>query len=480
MSGLYGDGFITCVWRPDSSARTGDETGSGSVRVTDVRRPDSAARTGCEASSSPRRVAILALLVAAVVVLAASPLFAQGLYYKEIAKDGRIYVFNDAAEAARFEKSGEMGKSITRVGAGPNGETLVADSERALQLYYFKHGVSEAVPEPPPPPPPAPSPDKFSGLMFGDYYYFKQDNVAAFNQQQGFWFRRIYLTYDRTFSPAISTRFRLEANSNGKMTSPPAAITPYIKDAWLKWAYHGKHQVMVGIQPTATFDWLETIYGLRHIEKTPVDLYRIDSSRDFGVSLSGPLNAANTLQYTAQYGNDSGSNSEIDKYKAVRFAVRYVTNPGFVAEGFYGFYTKPLSASRLTVQGIAGYQVPKGRVGIQYVHHTRQPNAGTSNPVTTINVTSGFGVWIVKPIKFTVFGRFDHSDANPDASGIDYLPIYNKAAFNLGVAGVDYYIHPSVRLSPNVEWVNYGTAITGGTKPAKNDVVFRATFFWTW
>jgi hypothetical protein len=342
-------------------------------------------------------------------------------------------------------------------------------------------GISQAVPEPPPPPPPpAPSPDKFSGVMFGDYYYFKNDNVAAFNTQQGFWFRRIYFTYDHAFSPAISTRFRLEASSNGKMTSPTVAINPNIKDAWVKWAYRGKHHVTIGIQPTATLDFVDAFFGLRHIEKTAGDLYRIDSTRDFGVSFSGPLNQDNTVQYTAQVANDSGSNSELDKYKAVRFALRYVTNPGFVAESFYGYYYKPLSANRLTLQAIAGYQTPQGRVGIQYVHHTRQPNAGTTNPVTTINVTSGFGVWIVKPNKFTVFGRFDHSDANPDAAGIDYLPIYKSAPFNLGIAGIEYYIHPSVRFSPNVEWVKYGTPTAGAAAPACNDLVLRLTWFWTW
>jgi hypothetical protein len=97
-----------------------------------------------------------------------------------------------------------------------------------------------------------------------------------------------------------------------------------------------------------------------------------------------------------------------------------------------------------------------------------------------INVVSGFGVWIVKPSKFSIFGRYDHSDANPDASGIDYMPIYNKAAFNLGVVGIEYYIHPSIRFSPNVEWVTYGTVATGGAAPAKNELAFRATFFWTW
>lgn len=93
------------------------------------------------------------LFIAVVIGLlaAAGPAFAQGLYYKEIAKDGRIYVFNSAARAEAFESSGETGTGITRPGAGPNGETVIGDSERALQLFFFKHGISEAVPEPTPP-----------------------------------------------------------------------------------------------------------------------------------------------------------------------------------------------------------------------------------------------------------------------------------------------------------------------------------------
>ena len=91
-------------------------------------------------------------LLAIVAVMASTPsALAQGFYYKEIRKDERIYVFNSAEEADRFEKSGEMGRGITRPGAGPNGETVVADSERALQLFFFKHNISEPVPEPPVP-----------------------------------------------------------------------------------------------------------------------------------------------------------------------------------------------------------------------------------------------------------------------------------------------------------------------------------------
>ena len=86
-------------------------------------------------------VGLLALLIA-------TPAFGQGLYYKEIEKDGRIYVFNVAANADRFEKTGEMGIGITKPGVGPKGETVIGDNERAIQLYFFKHGISEPVPEP--------------------------------------------------------------------------------------------------------------------------------------------------------------------------------------------------------------------------------------------------------------------------------------------------------------------------------------------
>jgi hypothetical protein len=82
------------------------------------------------------------------VVAVATPAFGQGFYYKEIRKDDRIYVFNIAANAARFEASGEMGVGITKPGTGPNGETVIGDNERALQLFFFKHGIAEAVPEP--------------------------------------------------------------------------------------------------------------------------------------------------------------------------------------------------------------------------------------------------------------------------------------------------------------------------------------------
>jgi hypothetical protein len=97
------------------------------------------------------RRAAVAIAAAVVAVLVSRPVFGQGFYYKEIEREGRIYVFNSAARAEAFEASGEMGVGVTLPGAGPKGETVVGDSERALQLFFFKHGLSVAVPEPAPP-----------------------------------------------------------------------------------------------------------------------------------------------------------------------------------------------------------------------------------------------------------------------------------------------------------------------------------------
>jgi phosphate-selective porin OprO/OprP len=65
--------------------------------------------------------------------------WAQGMFYREVAKDGRIFVFAIGSEYALWEKSGETGKAISRLGYGPNGETVVFDSETAINMYNFKH-----------------------------------------------------------------------------------------------------------------------------------------------------------------------------------------------------------------------------------------------------------------------------------------------------------------------------------------------------
>lgn len=96
------------------------------------------------------RAGLLALLVAWLAVPAA---VAQvtGLYYQEVEKDGRIYVFNTPERYKAWLESGETGTAITLVGRGANGETIVAENETAADLYFFKHdlpGYERPTPKP--------------------------------------------------------------------------------------------------------------------------------------------------------------------------------------------------------------------------------------------------------------------------------------------------------------------------------------------
>jgi hypothetical protein len=81
----------------------------------------------------------------------ASPIHVPGappLFYQEVEKDGRIHVFANRRELLAWQQSGELGKAITRLGAGPKGETLVFDGDDAIALYNLPHGRPEETPPP--------------------------------------------------------------------------------------------------------------------------------------------------------------------------------------------------------------------------------------------------------------------------------------------------------------------------------------------
>ena len=84
---------------------------------------------------------------------------------------------------------------------------------------------------------------KFSGYMFGDYFYnVLRDstiddipNKALSGQKDlnGFQFRRIYFTYDYKISDKFSTRLRLESQTQVGVDN--TIFLTFIKDAYLQW-----------------------------------------------------------------------------------------------------------------------------------------------------------------------------------------------------------------------------------------------------
>jgi hypothetical protein len=82
-----------------------------------------------------RNVAVL-LVVAALGLAGCSngPHDAAGLTGVE--KEGRIYLFvPNSTDHQLFKKSGEMGRSVSAIGAGPNGETVVAVEQAHLDRW---------------------------------------------------------------------------------------------------------------------------------------------------------------------------------------------------------------------------------------------------------------------------------------------------------------------------------------------------------
>ncbi|MCC6671156.1 MAG: hypothetical protein IT458_08845 [Planctomycetes bacterium] len=55
----------------------------------------------------------------------AGPGLADGTFYAQASRDGRIYVFGKEATFASWQRGGEMQLTRALIGAGPGGETVV-------------------------------------------------------------------------------------------------------------------------------------------------------------------------------------------------------------------------------------------------------------------------------------------------------------------------------------------------------------------
>jgi len=89
---------------------------------------------------------LTAFLVAATLTLgacASSGYDAAG--YNAIEKNGRLYLFVPGSGAEQsFKRTGEMAKSVTRIGKGPNGMTIIADPEVNIDKYLEAVGSRPA------------------------------------------------------------------------------------------------------------------------------------------------------------------------------------------------------------------------------------------------------------------------------------------------------------------------------------------------
>ncbi len=311
---------------------------------------------------------------------------------------------------------------------------------------------------------------KISGYAFGDLYYVAGHHDDEIDGRNGFWFRRIYLTFDHKLSEKLDARLRFEGTSPGDFTSS-AKIAFIVKDGYIRWK-GGDHSVYLGISSTPTWGVVEKEWGYRAVEKTPLDLQKLGSSRDFGVGAKGKLGSEGKLRYHVMLGNGASNKGETNNGKKVFASLGFYPSDSFIVEVYGDFESRPGDTDRTTYQAFATYKGGWGRLGLQAVRQQRDLGDGQS---LELDVASAFAVFKLGD-KANVLARYDRMfDPNPDGSGIAYLPFDDTAKSSLALVGVDIKVHESFSLIPNVEYVVYDGA--NGQTP-ESDIVVRGTFFY--
>ena len=345
---------------------------------------------------------------------------------------------------------------------------------------------------------------KFSGYMFGDYFY----NVArdsAFNSGglpnpadatkgpkdfQGFQLRRIYFAYDNDISEKFTTRLRLEADQGDIYGSGKIGFA--IKDAYLQWkeVFQGSSLVF-GISPTPTFDVSEGVWGYRAIEKTIMDLRGIVPSRDFGLALMGKFNDEGTINYRLMVANGSGNKPETDKYKRFYGMLHFKPTKEIVVtlNGDYkvapsindptSSSVPPATISNSTVTGslFAAYKEPdKFNVGVEgFLQSTQNGyhDPTSTSPDLTSKSAMGFTVYASVNVSpdVSVVGRYDFFDPNTNSGS-------KGDSRNLIIGGLSWKPDKNVSIIPNVEVETYEKAPAPSTRTYDASVTGRLTFYY--
>lgn len=320
---------------------------------------------------------------------------------------------------------------------------------------------------------------KFSGLMFGDYFY-NSDNVTPANvNMNGFQFRRIYFTTDIFVAEKFDARFRVESDQGAGSLTAGGKLGVMVKDAYLKWkGIFSGSDMLFGISPTPAFDISEGAWGYRSLEKTIMDLNGIVPSRDFGVDLKGKIADNGSVNYWVKVANNSGNGPETDKYKRYYALLQFKPVDGFQAT-IYGDYAvkadvvDKVDGATKSNNGFVGalflnYQQKSDfAIGVETFIRSQQNNFAATATSTLQNQNSfGISVWAWASLSedFRLVGRFDNYDPNQDK---------DNDAVSMILAGLDWRVAKNVSIIPNIQVFSYQ-----GNSDHKN-VSERVTFSFT-
>lgn len=321
---------------------------------------------------------------------------------------------------------------------------------------------------------------EFKGYMFGDYYYLLNHHNENIEGRHGFWFRRIYFTYDNKLSDNIKMRLRLEFNSPGDFTSSDKPI-PILKDAFLSSKLKGQ-ELQFGIISTPSKVRVENIWGFRAVEKTPLDLHKLVASRDFGVAIKGNLDKEKKVSYMVMFGNGAANKGETDKGKKIYASLAFEPTKALLIEAYGDFEVQADDKTYYVYQGFASYQGKWGRIGSLYGRrHLKQKVSGKSSKTYDYDVFSAFAV--VRAAKeVDIIARYDRMfgngfESNYTGHKISYMPFADNPGgpINLIIGGISWQVAKAVWVIPHIKRAFYGGS--GNEKSLSGDTYTNLTLY---
>jgi hypothetical protein len=425
---------------------------------------------------------VAAGVLAALLFAAAATAQVTGLYYQEVRRDGRIYVFNTYENYHSFEATGAMNKdAITLPGRGPNGETLVGDNATAIDLFLFKNNLPAYDRPTPAPKPAAPSPLK--RLHVGGTFYLSFQNGTAYAGTPGqttsyskFVLKRGYLDVSDDITPWFTGRITTDIYQNAAGDYQPRIKYLYGSFHWQGNEFFSQPYVNFGQVVIPWLDWDEAVNRYRMQDEMFLERNGILNSADDGILVGSNLGGLMSEEYrknvdgayAGRYGswqlgiyNGNGYHAaEKNQNKALeaRLSLRPLPDavPGlqFTVFGVNG---------KGNVASVPGKSLPEwtvfdGMVSYETAHFTGQAEyfSGKGNQGgTALNADGsarkqkGYSLFanvrLGEGARWGVIGRYDHFDPNPDRAA-NVLDDVTK----MSIVGVSYAFS-----GPNVCLLDY-------------------------
>lgn len=305
------------------------------------------------------------------------------------------------------------------------------------------------------------------GLLFGDLYHVASHHTEEGDGATGAVLRRGYLAIDSDFLKRMDGRLRFEVNQSGEFETYDYEVD--FKDLWVRYraGTQGKHDIHFGLSPTPTFDLIESVWGLRYLARTPMDLQGV-ASRDTGIAARGALNASGTLRYRTMVGAGLEFGNETGDGRKLMGALSWQLAPRWTLDLYLDYEKLAGPTDRTTWQLFAGYRADTLRAGFQYSNQDRQQDP-------PLELASVFAVQELGQA-LSVIGRIDRLfEPSPRGDNITYLPFDPRSRATFFLAGLEWRAGANLRITPNVATTVYDRN-GEGVKP-DTDVHLRLTFF---